>query len=254
MSTELIETQNTQVMPPPPVDDGLTSVVGLKPNRIKIVQPMTFDAQGAKLGQMLDVDSGQAYDSMGLVVLKINKSRVYFPPGSQPAPGAEPLCRSFDAVKPADNVKAKQSLSCLTCPRAVWYGGKPSDCREKIELTVANTVDDSPYFMSISGKSISPVRKQLGEVLKKIYIAAKQGVTITMRNFILTFSTKKDGQNYVYQVTKISDPISNEQAEPYIDLFNQMNAQKQVAQLVEAEQQVDEHVSEIIEGEIVTEV
>lgn len=234
-------------------DTGLDDIVRLKPSRIALVQNTTLNPRGADPGQFLDTTSGDVFDKVDVVIMKMRKGRVFFKPGEKISSDSEPLCRSSDGVKPEANVKARQSQQCNGCPRSKWIGDTPPPCKEKIELVVSKTDNQMPYYMSVGGKSISPIRKTLEAIKSAIYGDKMKGLPTTLHNFILTFSSEKDGSYFKMKAPKILK-MTEENAAPYKQMYEEMKSVMNVEHEVEAETAVDESVSNVIEGEIVEEV
>lgn len=255
MNTELATTQPSQMMPPPApmeVDEtGLSDFIKMKPSRLALIQHTSTKPQGANPGQILDDESGQVYDSIPLVLLKMHTARVFFKPGAPIAKGTEPLCRSWDGKVPAQDVLVRQSSTCASCPRAVWQGKTAPPCKEKLELAVATVDDVMPHYFSVGGKSISPVRKVLDTISK----ALKNKTLASLHHAVLTFRGVKDKTTYMLEVVKPSkdasfDVLTDEQASPFISLFKEMKSQSNQQDVLDAEFAADDAVGEILTGEI----
>lgn len=229
----------------PVFDTGLSDVIQVKPSRLTLVQHTTENPRGAKPGQILDEDSGAIYDSVTGTIIKSRKSRVFFPPGSKITKGAEPLCRSNNAIYPAENVKQRQSTHCNTCPKGAWGDGPPP-CKLKLEFIFGNVADGLPYYLSVGGIGVAPVSKALGKINLNVGKKYK-----TPLHFAVVFKPIKDGTVYRWDIPEVIT-LSDEQAQPFIDIYQMIAAQKEQAQIASTQQESEEAVDNIIEGEIIT--
>jgi len=238
-----------QVMPPSAFEEvdgtGLSDYIKLKPSRLALTQHTTTNPQGSNPGQILDDESGQVYDDIKLVILKMHTARVFFKPGDKIAKGAEPLCRSWDGKVPANDVKQRQSNSCASCPQSQWEDKTAPPCKEKLELAVATVEDEMPHYFSVGGKSISPIRKVLGTISKEL----KKKTLPSLHHAAITLRGVKAGMVYMLEVVK-TEVLSDEQASPFISLYKEMKAQSIQQDVVDAEFTADEAVDGIVTGEI----
>lgn len=233
--------------PLPPVlantedDTGLSGLVRLKPSRLVLVQPTTLETSGAGIGQILDQSTGEAFDSVKLVILKVHQSRAMYPPGQQVAKGAEPVCRSDDAIRPADNAKVKQANFCATCPKGDvnWQSGNKPPCAKKLEMLAVTTEDGMPHYITASGRSVSRMIDDLDKVQRKIMIARNKGENVNLRHYEITVRGFKTASPFpVMGVDKFTQ-LSGEDAAKYNDLFSQIKSRSQVVEEVTNDQAVD---------------
>lgn len=245
MSQELVTIggANVPATQPPPgfVDNsGLGDIVRIKPTRLVLVQPMTKDPKGAKIGQILNSNTGEIHDKIELVLLNSHLSRALFPPGGN---ATEATCRSNDAKVPADDAKVKQAHSCNNCSKAVWVGGKPPACQLKIELLVVDLENELPHYVSVGGKSISPVKDQLGTLFLKMNKSKKNSHAYA---FILGAKKDPKSANYMLDVSKIRELTEDEFGK--MDSFNQQMLAAKAAAMAQPDH-IDEAVGEVIDAE-----
>lgn len=252
MSNEIavIETPGQMMPPPAPpaevFDTGLSGFVKLKPSRLALIQHTTVNPQGANPGQILDEESGEVFDSIPLVVINMHPARVYFKPGAAIGKGAEPLCRSWDGIVPANDVKVRQSSKCATCAQAQWGKDKtPSPCKLKLEMVVGDEAG-IPHYLSVGGKGLSSVRTKLGEVQKGVAL----GKFPSPLHVLTTFRGVKDKTIYKLEISKI-ETLTDEQAAPHIATYRDIKAQKYDQNVIDAEVVADDAVDGIVQGEII---
>jgi hypothetical protein len=158
----------------------------LKPAQMKLVQNTTTD-EGAVKGKLFDTLSKTNYESMQVVPLAIRMGRVLFPPGGEL--GAEPLCRSDDGVVPSPTAQAPQSPKCATCdfgPKN-WANyrstGKKPDCQEKARMLFIDRETGLPYWITISGKSISQLKALKAAIFREVLKLKMQGEVRSIYDF-----------------------------------------------------------------------
>jgi hypothetical protein len=212
------------------VDTGLDNVSRIKPTNIILVQGMTRNPMGARPGQLLDTDTGEIFDSLTLVALKIWRPRVLFPPGADL--DAEPLCRSNDGFVPSDFAKVKQSSQCgymagkryiATCPQAIWKDGEKPACRQNMKFIAINRKTYLPCFFQVSGKSISSLQTTLDEIARHRDLYKRQhGVQLDLFDYALTITGEKaPDRRYNYYVARFKADLVINPGEfgPYFEEF-----------------------------------
>lgn len=165
-------------------DDGETL-----PSYIELVQ-RTSQVDGAIPGKFRDKESNQHFDSLELIPLQFSTSRVLFPPGGDL--NQEPLCRSNDGIVPALKVLQPQASSCSNCSQSSWDGyvkgsgvGIPQ-CKEKMRLLFIDRETNLPYYLTVGGRSIQPM-KSFYRTLKKYHTIAKaKGEVVNIFDFATT--------------------------------------------------------------------
>ena len=87
----------------------------------------------------------------------------------------DPVCRSSDGLNPSDDVESPVNKVCGTkdagkrfepvCPNAQWKekSERPA-CDEVINLLCINRDDDVPFFISLHGMQLKPVRAYLSAI------------------------------------------------------------------------------------------
>lgn len=261
MSNELVQVTQAVTQPPPApyVDQtGFMDVVRLKPGNLKLVTGTTLDPKTAKPGQFLESRQDKVYDKFEVVILKVKKGRVMFPPGGDLKAG--PLCRSTDGVRPAENVQQKQANYCGNCPQSVWGAGKQKPaCQESIDYLVVMTDSDYPYYMSIRGASIGTVLEGMSMVANDIRNAYNNaGDMLQAYNYKVTFtSDSKLGKKGRYFVTVVDgfELMTGAERAKYEDMYAQLVAKGAAKEAYdESEDVVEAAVGQVIEGEIISEV
>ncbi|MGO9372703.1 MAG: hypothetical protein ACLQBD_11465 [Syntrophobacteraceae bacterium] len=160
---------------------GFTGLEGLDPGsmmiipRIKIVQPTSKEGTEGKLRVNL---TGDEFDDLAIVVVKAFQGRTFWDPDPK---SDKVLCRSYDFMNPdpaiekpyndvcavhTTNAKNQKVLKVL-CPEGQWKGAthqeKPS-CGEIINLLCIQSEDLLPFWISMSGASLRPVRNYVSAI------------------------------------------------------------------------------------------
>ena len=252
MTNELaVQQYGSAVALPPQVQDmsGLSDVAKLKPTNLTLIQPMTFDAQGGRPGQILDELTGRVYDTVTVVPLKVAKQRVLFPPGDYVA-GVKPLCRSNDSILPSTFIEFPQHKTCKGCPMSVWAGGKPSPCKQKLKLLVVMKDNGLPRWLQFGGKSYSPAQSLMDNIAQDIHIKSKltPPMYLKLHDYCFDLSLEKSGTNYVARFKKIQQIANPGEFGPLfqqfvIDAYNTGEDDEQVAATAVTEQAVADVVT-----------
>lgn len=188
----------------------------IKPANMKLVQ-RTTTGEGVIPGKLLDDLSGAHFDSVQVVPLAIKLGRVLFPPDGEL--GAEPICRSDDGIVPSPNAAVPQSPKCGTCDRGpkMWANyknsGKKPDCQEKYRLLFVLRDTGLPYFLTVSGKSITNLKKLKDAIFRDVISARAKGQNLSLFDYTFeikpTFIQGKKGAYYVLNfqnLAKIANP------------------------------------------------
>jgi len=176
----MVETE--EAMPPVPAgddfDDGLSALSNddIIIPRLVVAQDKTDCADEHKGKLYCDV-TGDSYDEMEMVVLRMTKSRVCFPETFNKEDG--PICRSHDAVVPADDIDGEEPMAdnCAECEYSKWGKDKKGRrvaprCKEVWNLLVVNMETYTPMWFSLKSTALAPARKILSAL--KIQSQAKR--------------------------------------------------------------------------------
>lgn len=160
-----------------------------QPSYIELVQ-RTSQVDGAIPGTFRDKESNQHFENIEIIPLQFSTSRVLFPPGGDL--NQEPLCRSSDGITPALKVLQPQASSCESCSRGSWDNyvkgsgvGMP-DCKEKMRLLFIDRETQLPYYLTIGGRSIQPMRAFKRSLNKFYSIAKARGEVVNIYDFTTT--------------------------------------------------------------------
>lgn len=145
----------------------------------------TSQVEGAIPGKLRDKESNEHFEELEIIPLRFATSRVLFPPGGDLT--ADPLCRSNDGIRPVLNVLQPQANECGNCSRGSWddYGsnGRIPDCKEKMTLLFIDRNSGLPYYITVGGKSLAPMKK-LKKILNKYgFMARSKGENIGIYDF-----------------------------------------------------------------------
>lgn len=164
MSTDLVKIGNTEMTLAAMAAESGMDTVSIKPSNINLIQNMTQDPGRARPGQFKDMLTGEAYDSLTIVILKIGHTRIMFQPGA--GFGEDSLCNSNDGVYPSPYAKEPQAASCALCPNSRWNGKTKPLCGLRRKMLIVPKETMQPCFISLSGTSYKPTEMML-ETIKR---------------------------------------------------------------------------------------
>ena len=177
--------------------------------RIRIVQPTSREGTAGRLIMNL---TGDEYDNLPIVVVKATQGRVLWDkknPGND-----EALCRSYDFLNPdTASIPVPPSPTCArrvvgargkqstknVCPMAQWNGKEPPECSETFNLLCLLTDDLLPFWITLHGTSIQPVRRYLSAIalrrcplwLYETVLSAEQTINDRGKFYVAKFSDTK---------------------------------------------------------------
>lgn len=141
--------------------------------RMKIVQPTSKEGTQGSLRINL---TGDEFAAMDVVIVKAMQGRVMWDQGN---PGNEkPLCRSSDFLHPDSSIENPPSPECVrqvtsttkktmlksVCPNSGWNGSEKPACGETWNLLCIQKDEFLPFWLSLAGTSIAPVRRYLSAI------------------------------------------------------------------------------------------
>ena len=210
--------------------------------RYKIVQPTSKEGTPGVFKNNL---THEETNQVKVVVLMASKGRVCWGENLD----ADPICRSSDGLRPSDTIEKPVNTICGTkengkrfepvCKNALWRDNNERPlCNEVINLLCVNTDDQVPFFLSLHGTQLKPVRfflSALGLRKKNLYeFQATLGLKETI-NF--------KGKFYVIQIFHLKENTPEEK-EVYRSLFFEF-AGHTIDQAFDAEQKMKEDLSEV---------
>lgn len=157
-------------------------VLPITPENIELIQNQSKSTgEGATAGTFRNKETGAEVTKFLSVPISLFTNRVLFPPQLPGAPialGAQPLCRSNDGVRPADNVVDKKSVLCGNCQYAQWSRKqgraiKPP-CGEKLIYTFAELETFKVFRFGAGGTNVSPLKKAIKSIRNEVSAANKQ--------------------------------------------------------------------------------
>lgn len=191
MSSELVTLNES----PQYLDTGLDDIAPLRPSFLQFLQPSTNDLHGGEPGQFYDEATGDLYDSLVVVPLKVTQNRVMYPPGADVRAGVKPLCRSDDGQVPSRYIETPQSRSCQTCQFSQWKDDKPSACKSNIKMLVLLKDREAPRFVVASGTSVSPLRTLLRRINEDLKAQNMKGNPVRLYDYFFTVASERK-RNY----------------------------------------------------------
>ena len=260
MSQELTTTTNQSNEVAQYADQtGLEDAVHLKPTKLQLIQGTTRDSKGARPGQILDVMNEVGYDEITVVPLKVNRSRVMFPPGKEDFT-AEPICRSSDAITPSPFAQIPQAVTCKSCPNSQWTGKKRPVCDEKLNLLVIIKELGIPRYFQVGGVGIKSLKLTLQRIFEDIQINRMKGTLLSLFDYFFTLRSEKVvGQRGVYYVPRFDNlkkVLNPSEFGPLFEKFvvNVKSQYEEDEAVVTNENIANGAVDQIVDAEIVTEV
>jgi len=192
--------------------------------RLTVTQPSTPDVEADQIGKFYINITGDYYDKMRLVTLKLTKGRILWP--EKYSKDNDPLCRSHNFATPANDIQgaSPMSHSCQVipgskdhhCPYANWSAdkkGKPiaPRCQEIWNLLVLDLDSYMPMFLSLKSTSIKPLRRHFSAI--NILSQAKRVPMWHLAfDVALKMETNDSGKFYV-PVFSSPGPVEKEEAE-----------------------------------------
>ena len=182
MSQELIKIETgIETVEPDQFDSGLDSV-GVKPSYVKLVQPTTQKPAGLgelfNVGDWIDGESADVLNKHKFVGLRIESSRIYFPPGGG---NTKPICKSDDTVVPSKFVDTPMAATCASCQYGRWgktVEGKaiPPPCGIVKTLLAVDADTMLPVKISFTKGNIPTVDEFIKSMKKRAMSARARGV------------------------------------------------------------------------------
>jgi len=177
--------------------------------RYKIVQPTSKEGTPGLFRNNL---TNEEVDKVNVVVLAASKGRVCWGASIE----EDPVCRSSDGLLPSKDVEKPVNSVCGTkengrrfepvCPNAIWQDNyqRPA-CDEVINLLCISRVDRVPFFISLHGMQLKPVRAFLSAIgLRKKSLYEFQA-TLTLKE-----TTNHKGKFFVVQFGEIRENAAAE--------------------------------------------
>jgi hypothetical protein len=199
--------------------DGFTGYEDIDPSRwiiprVKIVQPTSKDVD-ATTGTLRVNVSGEEFEEIDIIVVKATQGRIWWEEGG----GDKVLCRSYDFLHPDPAIESPPSEICArrvpvvggkkalkpVCPKSMWGAGKERPaCDETFNLLCIMTDGMLPFWVTLAGMQIKPVRNYLSAVAIRRLPLWQFETTLG-----LTLTTNTKGKFYVARFSS-PKPISRE--------------------------------------------
>lgn len=227
---------------------GLSSVVRIKPSNLTLIQPMTQNPRTARVGQYLDELTGEAYDSLTLVPLRVTQTRVLFPPGN--SFGEEAVCRSNDGIYPSPFANAPQAQSCATCPQSKWVDNQKPPCRLNLNLLAVVKETSLPRYVNFTGTGVKVLRMALESIQQDIMLMSKtQNKKYNLYDYFFTLTVDVIRKTSVYAMPRIEGIKKVSNPSEFGPLFQEfvLDRLKDVDE-ENAEAEVDGAVGKLVEG------
>jgi hypothetical protein len=196
MSNELVTINTSQY-----IDTGLDDVAPLKPAYLQFLQPSTNNLHGGQPGQFYDPVSGELYDEITIVPLRVSWNRIMYPPEADIKSGVKPLCKSDDGKTPSRFIEHPQSRSCQTCMYSQWQDGKPSKCSSNLKLLGVLKDNEGeggvPRYVVAAGTSVAPMRAMLTKINTEVKKQQARGNPVQLWDFYFTISAERKRNYFV---------------------------------------------------------
>ena len=139
--------------------------------RMKVVQPTSKKGTAGNFKMNL---TGEEFPELPILAIKVEQGRVMWIEDND-----KPVCRSLDGYVPDPRIEEPPSSVCIAkkqlksgkiftkpmCPHAIW--GKesgPPACNQVYSLLCLDLGQDLPFWLPISGASITPLRNFLSVI------------------------------------------------------------------------------------------
>ena len=131
-----------------------------------LVQP-TSNIPDAKPGQFFLNTTGEVFDHVEAVFLKVTKGRVYFPKDQEER---KAICGSADRVRPSPRFEQPVTPLCSDCPYAKWTnkedgkGQDPPLCSETYNLLGVIQQTGVPFWWAVKSTGMKSTKRLLSGV------------------------------------------------------------------------------------------
>lgn len=210
--------------------------------RYKIVQPTSKEGTPGVFKNNL---TNEEKDRINVVVLAASKGRVCWGENIE----EDPVCRSSDGLMPSEEVERPINPVCGTkengkrfepvCPNAVWQDNnqRPA-CDEVINLLCVNRDDQVPFFISLHGMQLKPVRAYLSAIGLRRKSLHEFQTTLTLKE-----TTNHKGKFFVVQFGEIKESEAGEK-EVFRSKFFQF-ANQSIDRTFDAERKMKDDLSDV---------
>ncbi len=205
--------------------------------RYKIVQPTSKEGNPGTFRNNL---TNEKTPKLDIVVLAASKGRVCWSDNLE----EDPICRSSDGVHPSDDIEYPVNAICgnkengkrfePVCQNAMW--GEKNErplCNSVINLLCLSKEDLVPFFISLHGTQLKPVRALLSAIALRRKGLYEYGATMSLKE---TSNTK--GKYFVVQFEDLKENSADDK-ETFRSLFFQF-ADRNIDQTFEAEKKMKE--------------
>src|SRR5215467_4687830 len=156
--------------------------------RLTLVQP-TSQIDGVEAGKFYMNLTGEQFDQVEAVFLKVTKGRVYF---ADDAIERKPVCGSSDRIKPSPRFESPAAPTCKECIFSRWNGKEPPFCNESYNLLGVMVETGFPFWWSVKSTAIAPTKR----FLSAIALRARMGKNLfdakaTIKSQLVTLPGKK---------------------------------------------------------------
>jgi len=193
--------------------------------RMKIVQPTSKEGTQGRLRINL---TGDEFAALDVVIVKAMQGRVLWDHDN--AGNEKPLCRSSDYLHPDSSIENPPSPECARqvtsttkktmlkpiCPNAGWNGNEKPACGETWNLLCIQKDEFLPFWLSLAGTSIAPVRRYLSA------IALRRCPLWQFETVISTDEQKGDRGRYFVVKFESPKPIPRELEEQLIPMVAEL--------------------------------
>lgn len=156
--------------------------------RMTLVQP-TSQIDAVQPGKFYMNLTGEEFDQVEAVFLKVTKGRVYF---AEEPTERKPVCGSSDRLKPSPRFEPPVAPACKECLFSKWNGKEPPACNESYSLLGVMVESGFPFWWSVKSTAIAPTKR----FLSAIALRARMGKNLfdakaTIKSQLVTLPGKK---------------------------------------------------------------
>jgi hypothetical protein len=196
--------------------------------RLTLIQP-TSQVDGVSAGKFYMNLTGDEYDELEIVFLKVMKGRIYF---AEDGADRKAVCGSSDRVKPSPRFDPPMAPACAECTSSRWNGKEPPECSETYNLLGVTVESGLPFWWSVKSTAIAPTRRFLSAVALRAHLGKNLfDAQVLLKSQLVTLPGKKYHKP-VYSITWLKD------SSPYRDMYNRY-AKEEIERTFMAEEMVN---------------
>lgn len=205
------------------------------PQFISMKQALTEGMDHVPNGVFFHRGSGQTWETINMVILKMGKTRQWKPSAPKFVADEKALCRSNDRKVPVtdDDRLIPQAKDCAACPKASWDGydkktntGPKPTCSKEFFILFLDEETNLPYIYTATGQGVDPAEAMYEAIRSRAKIVkAKTGKMPFTYDFVVTMTSEKGNKAFKPKFTTVRQ-LTPDDAAKYGPLFQQFVASR----------------------------